>query len=110
MINETEIEAPASSSPIEKLQMERAREHEEDTLSEERDQYRRAPKEPTSQRNEEPVVGTLSNQRPYPTRRNQKEQPTRPTEEQVGRIKEGDHLGFEGNESDTTVNQIYNPD
>ena len=109
LINETEIEpeSPASNSAIEKHQMEHARKSEEDSSSDERDHLRRAQKEPTFQRNEEPEVETCSKLRPYQTRGHQKEQSTRLPGEQVGGVEEDDHLGSEGYASDTTVNQMF---
>ena len=108
LIDETEIEqSPASNSLTEKHQMERARESEEDSSSDERQTQGRAQKEQPSQRNEEPDGGACSKRGPYQTRRYQKAQPTRPPQDQVGRIEEDDHLNVEGYASDATVNQIF---
>ena len=79
LIDETEIdqESPPSNSLTEKHQMERARESEEDSSSDERYPQGRARKEQPSQRNEEPDRGACSKRGPYQTRGGQKEQPTR---------------------------------
>ena len=110
VINETESEheSPVSKSPNKKRRMENAGKPEEDSSSEERDLLRRDQKEPTSQRNEEPEVGTCSKLRPYQTMRHQKEQSTCLPREQVGKSDEDNHLGFEGYASDITVNKIFN--
>ena len=86
----------------------RTRKPEEDSSSEERDQYRKSHEEPTSQRNEEPEVGTLSNRRLYKTRGNQKEQSTRQPLEKVGRIEKDDHLNLKVKQVILRLNRCSN--
>ena len=88
--------------------MEYAEESEEDFSSKERDPLRRAQKEQTSMRNEEPEVGTCSKLWPYQKRINQKDKAALLPGDQVGGIEEDDHLGFEGYANGQSDIQAWN--